>query len=93
MSKVYFKHDGIPGLAHPLIIEEDNRVLSLAGDNGLRSVGNDYVRTYLLLSDNKDDLNDKSGIILDTYAVTPEMLADAMQWLVTGDIAYILKYV
>ena len=91
INDVSFKYNGIPGLAHPLAVTVEDRLLSLAADNNLRSVGADYTRTYLRLYDKLNKSNEE--IILDTYAVTPQMLLDAMQWVVTGDITFILKYV
>lgn len=91
MKNVFFKHDGIPGLAHPLSVRVDSRLLSLAGDNNLQPIGADYTRTYLRLYNKIDQPNEE--IILDTYAVTPQMLSDAMQWVVTDDITFILEYV
>lgn len=80
---VFFKHDGIPGCAHPLAVRVDDRLLSLAGDNNLKDLGADYTRTYLRLYNNVDTAEEK--VILDEYAITPKLLADAMHWVVTGD--------
>jgi hypothetical protein len=85
MRDVFFKYDGIPGLAHPLGVRVNGRLLSLAADNNLQAIGADYTRTYLRLYD-------KEEVILDTYAVTPQMLLDAMQWVISGDITFILEY-
>lgn len=91
MNDVFFKYDSIPDTAHPLAVTVEDRLLSLAADNNLRRVGADYTRTYLRLYDKVDQPDEK--IILDTYAVTPQMLLDAMQWVVTGEISFILEYV
>jgi hypothetical protein len=91
MTDVFFKYNGIPGFAHPLNVKVKDRLLSLAGDNNFTPVGADYTRTYLMLYDKIDQPNEE--VILDTYAVTPQMLLDAMQWVVTGDITFILEYV
>ena len=90
MRDVFFKYDGIPGLAHPLGVRVDGRLLSLAADNNLQPIGADYTRTYLRLYDKIDQQNEE--VILDTHAVTPQMLLDAMQWVISGDITFILEY-
>lgn len=82
---VEFKYNCIPELAHPLQVKVDNRLLSLAGDNNLQEVGADYTRTYLLLIDNVDGPDERT--VLNEYAITPKLLADAMHWVVTGDEA------
>ena len=91
INNVSFKHDGISGLAHPLNVVVEDRLLSLAADNNLQPVGADYTRTYLRLYDKLNKPNEV--IIVDTYAVTPQMLLDAMQWVVTGKITFILEYI
>jgi hypothetical protein len=91
MTDVFFKYHSIPVLAHPLQVKVKDRLLSLSADNNLQPVGADYTRTYLRLYDKLDQPNEE--VILDTFAVTPQMLLDAMQWVVTGDITFILEYV
>jgi hypothetical protein len=85
INDVSFKYDCIPFNAHPLQVKVDNRLLSLAGDNNLQAVGADYTRTYLLLIDIVNGPNERT--VLDEYAITPKLLADAMHWVVTGDEA------
>jgi hypothetical protein len=85
IRNVVFKYNCIPFNAHPLQVRVDNRLLSLTGDNNLQAVGADYTRTYLLLIDNVDGPNERT--VLNEYAITPKLLADAMHWVVTGDIA------
>lgn len=82
---VEFKYNCIPDQAHPLQVRVDNRWLSLAGDNNLKAVGANYTRTYLLLIDNIDGPDERT--VLEEYAITPKLLADAMHWVVTGDEA------
>lgn len=83
INDVSFKYNCIPSCAHPLQVRVDNRLLSLAGDNNLKAVGADYTRTYLLLIDNVGGPNERT--VLNEYAITPKLLADAMHWVVTGD--------
>lgn len=91
VSNVFFKYNGIPNCAHPLNVRVGNRLLSLAADNNLQAIGADYTRTYLILYNNIDEPNEE--IVFDTYAITPQLLADAMQWVVTGDLTFLMEYI
>lgn len=78
MTNVLFKYNCVQTNAHPLVVVVHNRELSLAGDNNLRQVGCDYTRTYLILTEDGEDVVDING-------VTPDILMAAMQWVVVGD--------
>jgi hypothetical protein len=83
---VLFKFNGSTSSASPLKVMVENRVLSLAGDdNCSMEPDTDYTRTdIVLLEDNKE--------VLAVDSVTPQMLLDAMQWVMSGDITFILEY-
>ena len=86
MDDVLFKFNGCPSSASPLKVMVENRVLSLAGDNNCSmEYGADYTRTDIILFE-----DDKEILTVD--GVTPQMLLDAMQWVLSGDIAFILEY-
>lgn len=87
MNDLFFKFNGGVNAAAPLKVNVANRTLSLAGDNNCSlEYDADYTRTdIVLLEDNKE--------ILQVDCVTPEMLLDAMQWVMTGDIKFIFEYV
>jgi hypothetical protein len=86
MDDVLFKFNASPSSASPLKVMVENRVLSLAGDdNCSMEPDTDYTRTdIVLLEDNKE--------VLAVDSVTPQMLLDAMQWVMSGDITFILEY-
>ena len=86
MHDVLFKFNGSTSSASPLKVMVENRVLSLAGDdNCSMEPDTDYTRTdIVLLEDNKE--------VLAVDSVTPQMLLDAMQWVMSGDITFILEY-
>lgn len=87
MEQVLFKFNGCINNAAPLKVKVANRVLSLAGDNNCSlEYGADYTRTDIVLLEDDQELLQVDG-------VTPKMLLDAMQWVMTGDLTFILEYV
>jgi hypothetical protein len=87
MNDVLFKFNGCINSTAPLKVKVANRVLSLAGDNNCSlEYGADYTRTDIVLLEGDKEL-------LQVDLVTPQMLFDAMQWVMTGDLTFIFEYV